>query len=154
MSSPERYTLHLSRQVERDIEDILQYTHETYGDGQRRIYAAALDQAFATITGNPGLGHRRPDLSNRHRALNVEQHVVVYTVSGQHINVCPCVARAHGFCTAYSALTHSAQHGNIQNIRLSSMKAIHFTDIIRRTTEAFSSTEKALNVFIRYKTIS
>jgi hypothetical protein len=45
------------------------------------IYAAALDHALATITGNPGLGHRRPDLSDRHRAFNVEQHVVVYTVS-------------------------------------------------------------------------
>lgn len=87
MSSPDRYTLHLSRQAERDIEGILQYTYETYGDEQRRIYAAALDQALATLTGNPGLGHRRPDLSDRHRAFNVEQHVVVYTVSAQRVNV-------------------------------------------------------------------
>ena len=87
MSSPERYILHLSRQAERDIEGILQYTYETYGDAQRQVYAAALDQALATITGNPGLGHGRPDLSDRHRAFNVEQHVVVYTVSGQRINV-------------------------------------------------------------------
>jgi plasmid stabilization system protein ParE len=71
----------------RDIEGILQYAYETYGDGQRYIYATALDHALATITGNPGLGHRRPDLSDRHRAFNVEQHVVVYTVSGQRINV-------------------------------------------------------------------
>jgi len=87
MFSPERYTLHLSRQAERDIESILQYTYETYGDGQRHSYAAALDYALATITDNPGLGHRRPDLSNRHRAFHVKQHAVVYTVSGQRINV-------------------------------------------------------------------
>jgi toxin ParE1/3/4 len=87
MSSPERYTLHLSRQAERDIEHILQYTYATYGDGQRHLYATALDHALATITGNPGLGHSRPDLSDRHRAFHVEQHVVVYTVSGQRINV-------------------------------------------------------------------
>ena len=87
MSFPEGYTLHLSRQAERDIEGILQYTYETYGDAQRHIYATAIDQAFVTITGNPGLGHRRPDLSDRHLAFNVEQHVVVYTVSGQRINV-------------------------------------------------------------------
>ena len=86
-SPPERYTLHLSRQAERDLEGILQYTYETYGDGQRHIYAAALDHALATITGNPGLGHRRPDLSDRHRAFTVEQHGVVYTVAGQRINV-------------------------------------------------------------------
>jgi toxin ParE1/3/4 len=86
-SPPERYTLHLSRQAERDLEGILQYTYETYGDGQRHMYAAALDHALATITGNPDLGHRRPDLSDRHRAFTVEQHVVVYTVSGQRINV-------------------------------------------------------------------
>jgi toxin ParE1/3/4 len=87
MSSPDRYTLHLSRQAERDIEGILQYTYETYGDEQRRIYAAALDHALVIITGNPGLGHRRPDLSDRHRAFTVEQHVLVYTVSGQRINI-------------------------------------------------------------------
>ena len=60
MSSPECYTLHLSRQAERDIEGILQYTYETYGDAQRHIYAAAIDQAFVTITGNsiPGPRYR------------------------------------------------------------------------------------------------
>lgn len=87
MSSPERYTLYLSRQAERDIEGILQYTYETYGDGQRHVYAAALDQALTTITGNPSLGHSRADLSDRHRAFTVEQHVVVYTITGQRINV-------------------------------------------------------------------
>jgi plasmid stabilization system protein ParE len=64
MSSPERCTLRLSRQAERDIENILQYTHETYGERQRQIYADALHKALETITGNPGLGHGRPDLSS------------------------------------------------------------------------------------------
>jgi len=66
MSSPERYTLRLSRQAERDIESILQYTYETYGERQRQTYADTLHEAFETITGNPGLGHGRPDLSERH----------------------------------------------------------------------------------------
>ena len=87
MSSPERYTLRLSRQAERDLESILQYTYETYGEQQRQIYAAALHEAFETITTNPGIGHKRPDLSERHRAFNVEPHVVVYTVSGRTVNV-------------------------------------------------------------------
>ena len=87
MSSPERSTLRLSRQAEADIESILQYTYETHGERQRQIYAAALHEAFETITDNPGLGHRRFDLSERHRAFNVEQHVVVYTVSGPTVNV-------------------------------------------------------------------
>ena len=52
-----------------------------------QIYAAALHEAFETITANPGLGHRRPDLSARHRAFHVEHHFVVYTVSGQTVNV-------------------------------------------------------------------
>jgi plasmid stabilization system protein ParE len=87
MSSPDRYTLRLSRQAARDVEHILQYTYETYGERQRHIYAAALHEAFETITGNPGLGHRRSDLSARHRAFTVEQHVVIYTVSGRLVNV-------------------------------------------------------------------
>jgi plasmid stabilization system protein ParE len=36
---------------------------------------------------NPDLGRRRPDLSDHHLAFNVEQHAVVYTVTGQRINV-------------------------------------------------------------------
>lgn len=87
MSSPERYTLRLSRQAESDIESILQYTYETYGERQMQIYAAALHEAFETITNNPGLGHGRADLSERHRVFHVEHHFVVYTVSGQTVNV-------------------------------------------------------------------
>jgi toxin ParE1/3/4 len=90
MSSPNRYRLRLSRQAERDLESILQYTYETYGEWQMQIYAAALHEAFETITDNPGLGHRRSDLSERHRAFHVEHHFVVYvvyTVSGQTVNV-------------------------------------------------------------------
>ena len=87
MSSPERYTLHLSRQTERDPESILQYTYATYGERQRQTYADILHEAFEMITGNPSLGHGRSDLSERHRAFNVAQHVVVYTVSGRTVNV-------------------------------------------------------------------
>jgi plasmid stabilization system protein ParE len=87
MSSPNRYALRLSRQAEADIESILQYTYETYGERQRQIYAEALHEAFETITDNPGVGHRRSDLSERHRAFNVEHHVVVYTVSVRTVNV-------------------------------------------------------------------
>lgn len=64
MSSPERYTLRLSRQAERDIENILQYTYETYGERQRQIYADALHEAFEMITANPGLGHGRLECSS------------------------------------------------------------------------------------------
>ena len=87
MSFPERYTLHLSRQAERDIEHILQDTLEKYGSGTATLYAAALDDALTTITDYPRIGHRRPDLSDRHLAFTVEEHVVVYTISGQRINV-------------------------------------------------------------------
>jgi len=87
MSSPEGYTLHLSRQAERDLENILQYTYETYGERQQQIYADALHEALALLTDNPGLGHRRSDLSERHLAFRVEHHFVVYTVSSQTVNV-------------------------------------------------------------------
>ena len=87
MSSPERYTLRLSRRAEADIESILQYTYETYGEWQWKIYADALHEALEEITGNPDIGHRRPDLSERHLAFHVEHHFVVYTVSGPIVNV-------------------------------------------------------------------
>jgi len=97
MSSPNRYTLRLSRQAEADLESILQYTYETYGERQRQIYADALHEAYETITGNPGLGHRRPDLSERHLAFHVEHHFVVYTVSGQTVNMSRILYERMGF---------------------------------------------------------
>jgi toxin ParE1/3/4 len=87
MSSPNRYTLRLSRQAEADLESILQYTYETYGEQQMYIYSTALHEALEAIADNPGIGHGRPDLSERHRAFRVEHHFVVYTVSGQTVNV-------------------------------------------------------------------
>lgn len=57
------------------------------GELHRQIHPAALHEAFETITDNTGLGHRRSDLSERHRTFNVEQHAVVYTVSGPTMNV-------------------------------------------------------------------
>ena len=105
MSSPERYTLHLSRQAEQDIESILQYTYETYGERQRQIYAAALHEAFETITDNPGLGHRRPDLSERHRAFNVEQHVVGLHGVRQDRECRPRPVRQDGLYAARQALS-------------------------------------------------
>jgi len=97
MSSPNRYTLRLSRQAEADLESILQYPYETYGERQRQIYADDLHEAYETITGNPGLGHRRPDLSERHLAFHVEHHFVVYTVSGQTVNMSRILYERMGF---------------------------------------------------------
>jgi plasmid stabilization system protein ParE len=64
MSSPERSTLRLSRQAERDIESILQYTYETYGERQRQTYADTRHEAFETSPATPALGTDGPTSPN------------------------------------------------------------------------------------------
>jgi plasmid stabilization system protein ParE len=87
MSSPSKYKLYLSPQAETDIEDILHYTYQTYGEEQEGKYYNILCDALDLIESNPFAGHKRPDLSERHRSLTAGQHVIVYQVSEPKIFV-------------------------------------------------------------------
>jgi toxin ParE1/3/4 len=85
MSSPSKYKVYLSPQAESDIEDILHYTYQTYGEEQEGKYYNILCDALDLIESNPFAGHKRPDLSDRHRSLTAGQHVIVYQVVKQEI---------------------------------------------------------------------
>ena len=87
MSSPSNYKVHLSPQAETDIEDILHYTYQAYGEEQEGKYYNILCDALDLIESNPFAGHKRPDLSDKHRSLTAGQHVIVYQVIKQEIFV-------------------------------------------------------------------
>jgi toxin ParE1/3/4 len=77
----------LSRLAEQDIQDILQYTLEQWGEEQLETYAAALNQALHTLEHNPHLGRSREDLYRGCRSLRVEQHIIFYTVREDTLSV-------------------------------------------------------------------
>ncbi len=86
MSSP-NYRLVLSPRAEQDIESILRYTGETWGERQLIVYRDKIADALDTLLRSPGSGHLSADLPDTHRLYPVGSHVIVYRVKQHSIEV-------------------------------------------------------------------
>lgn len=84
MSHP-NFNLRLSKRATIDIEDILLYSLQTWGEQQMYSYQTALREGLDTIQTNPFVGHQHRDLSDKHRVFRVKQHLVIYKIIGQTI---------------------------------------------------------------------
>lgn len=85
-SSPE-YRLILSPKAQQDVENILRYTGEQWGEKQIDIYRGKLTGALESISGNPASGHASTELPETHRIYPVGSHVIVYRVQADVIGV-------------------------------------------------------------------
>ena len=63
--------------AEANIRNILQYTLQTWGPGQRDAYQQRLGQAFLTIRDFPDIGHPL-GADGRIRAFHLEHHTILY----------------------------------------------------------------------------
>lgn len=72
----------LAPEARDDYTQILLYTLETWSEQQMESYSAALQQAFATIGANPGIGRSRDDLRPGLHSYPVERHIIFYRVEG------------------------------------------------------------------------
>ena len=70
-----------------DVQDILQYTLTTWGEGQMEKYAAVLNAAFNQLAQSPALGRRKDDLYPGCRCYQVERHCIYYDVQGRALRV-------------------------------------------------------------------
>jgi len=86
MSSP-KYRLVLSPRAEQDIEGILRYTGETWGERQLIVYRDKIGDALDRLLRNPGSGHPSADLPDAYRLYPVGLHVIVYRLKQQVIEV-------------------------------------------------------------------
>ena len=86
MSFP-NYRLVLSPKAEQDIEGILRYTGESWGERQLVVYRDELGDALDRLLRNPGDGHLSADLPDTHRLYPVGSHVIVYRLKHQVIEV-------------------------------------------------------------------
>lgn len=78
MSSRKALPRELSPSALQDIEDILRYTGETWGEAQLTLYEAKIDAALRALGRDPDVEHARSDLPTTHRADLVGAHVIVY----------------------------------------------------------------------------
>ena len=81
------YNLSLSPLAKDDLRAIAEYTIQTWGNNQADIYLDKIDHALQTIQDNPNIGRVRTDISDRHRSLLIEKHLLVYIVQDAEIIV-------------------------------------------------------------------
>lgn len=82
-----KYKIELAPLAKADIEDIIQYTQETYGSAKRKSYSADIRKALRNIKENPHLGHAREDIDTNHKAWTINSHVIVYAVTDSRISI-------------------------------------------------------------------
>jgi toxin ParE1/3/4 len=63
-----------------DIESILQYSIETFGESKTKEYLDTLYAKIYTIASMPGIGHRHKYLKEDLRVYNIEKHLVIYQI--------------------------------------------------------------------------
>ena len=76
--SARRPRLVLTPRAQRDLRNVLVYTHQQWGQAQRRVYRQRLFDAFAELLTFPELGPARPEYGQGIRSHRVGQHVVIY----------------------------------------------------------------------------
>lgn len=81
------YTLKVSAEAYDDLIDIQQYTLETFGESQFKKYESLINDAFILIRTNPNIGHHRADIPNNYLGWPVGEHIFIYKVELQIINV-------------------------------------------------------------------
>jgi toxin ParE1/3/4 len=76
--SARKLAVHLSREADRDVLDILLHTRRAWGTKQQATYETLMIQALETLSQHPHAGRPRDDLFPGCRSVQVEQHVIYY----------------------------------------------------------------------------
>jgi toxin ParE1/3/4 len=73
-----KYTL--SKEADKDLEDILFYTKVQWGEEQFKKYAGQIYEIFARISENPHIGIMSGYISPDTRKIAVDKHIIFYKV--------------------------------------------------------------------------
>lgn len=82
-----RRRISLSEEAEGDLDDILQYTLETWGPRQVGLYARRLEKGLEALAGQPRIGKGRNDLYPGCRCHQIEEHIVYYSADEDVVSV-------------------------------------------------------------------
>ena len=81
------YNLLLSSTAQDDLTTIMEYTIQKWGDHQADKYFEQLQNGLEKIQDNPKIGRVRTDISDRHRSILIEKHIVIYLVQDTDVLV-------------------------------------------------------------------
>lgn len=79
--------LKLTPLAESDIEEIVLYSIEQWGEEQAQAYLHALSSLFSRLQAHPFSGRERLDIRAGVRAIPCREHIVYYRVPAQHVEV-------------------------------------------------------------------
>jgi len=81
--------LHLSPAAAEDLENILQYTLDTWGEKQFNVYLNSFQQAFDSILLDPEsvLSKKRDELFADCRSINSGHHIVFFRLKNRNIEI-------------------------------------------------------------------
>lgn len=77
--------LKISASAKNDLRDIAQYTFVNYGKRQVDTYLQTLYDAMELLTKNSKIGHSRNDSLQNYEVLNVEKHLLIFTVNDENV---------------------------------------------------------------------
>jgi len=77
----------LSKPAEKDLEDIFDYSLNTFGLDQTLKYISSLELIFNKLAINPSIGRTRNEIKTELLSFNYKSHVVFYRVKLNQIIV-------------------------------------------------------------------
>lgn len=75
----------ISKEAERDIEDIAQYTQQKWGSAQMARYLRGLNNACAFLAENPKANRAHQELNPPARIHQYKQHIVLYVITNDTV---------------------------------------------------------------------
>lgn len=85
MTSSHNLPLLFSKEAQEDVEQILQYSLENWGQPYTQKYGQKLDVAFRNIQTHPNIGKLRDDILPDYRMFKVEKYLIFYWLRSSSI---------------------------------------------------------------------
>jgi toxin ParE1/3/4 len=77
----------LTREADRDLDGIWEYTYKQWGKTQANKYLNKLEERFFMLAENPYLGKRRYELAGSPMSFHCEKHVIFYRIADEGIEI-------------------------------------------------------------------
>lgn len=77
----------LSSEADKDLEDIFDYSVETFSIDHAVKYLNELEEVFTSLVHNPEIGRGRNEIKEGLRSIPKSSHVVFYHVNLDHIRI-------------------------------------------------------------------
>ena len=77
----------LSREADRDLEEIFDYTVREFGIDQAVAYVSEFEEVFMSLAASPELGRKRDEIRNGLRSFVKGSHTIFYRILRSHIRI-------------------------------------------------------------------